>query len=166
MEMFAQHGYVAASTAQIAERAGVSEVTLFRHYPSKEALLLSDPFDPLLADAVRTRPVQETAMRALAEGIRQVWNQIDAERERQLRGLLRIVAQTPSLRGAIERSSEETVAALVDALVVRGVSETDARVAASATIGGLSAALLDWAQSENSPLDTTLASALAVLGGA
>lgn len=38
-EVFAQHGSVGATTRRIAEAAGVNEVTLFRHFGSKEALL-------------------------------------------------------------------------------------------------------------------------------
>lgn len=166
LELCAERGYSAAATAQIAERAGVSEMTLFRHFPSKEALLLTDPFDPLMAEAVRVRPPQEPAMRALTEGIRQAWKQVDAEGTAELRNLLRIVSETPALHGAIERNSADTIVALADALRDRGVNEAQARVAATATVGGLSAALLDWAQSEHAALDAVLASALDVLGGA
>lgn len=165
LELVAELGYDAAATAQIAERAGVSEMTLFRHFPSKEALLLADPFDPLMAEAVRARPSHEPPMRALAEGIRQAWKQVDAESTRELRNLLQTVAQTPALRGAIERNSGQTIAALVDALRDRGANEAQARVAAAATIGGLSTALLAWAESEDATLDGVLASALDVLGG-
>jgi AcrR family transcriptional regulator len=166
LESFAEQGYSATGTAQVAERAGVSEMTLFRHFASKEALLLADPFDPLMAAAVRARPPHEPAMRALVEGIRQAWQQVDAESTRELRNMLRIVAQTPALHGAIERNSEETIVALVGALRDRGVAQAQARVAAAATIGGLSAALLDWARSEHAALDVVLGSALDVLGGA
>lgn len=38
-EVFAQHGSAGATTRRIAEAAGVNEVTLFRHFGSKEALL-------------------------------------------------------------------------------------------------------------------------------
>jgi AcrR family transcriptional regulator len=38
-EVFALHGSVGATTRRIAEAAGVNEVTLFRHFGSKEALL-------------------------------------------------------------------------------------------------------------------------------
>ena len=165
MELFAEQGYDAASTAQIAQRAGVSEMTLFRHFPSKEALLLADPFDPLMADSVRARPEYEPAMRALAQGIRHAWRQLDGESTEVLRGLLRIVAGTPTLHGAIERNSEKTIVALAGALTDRGVEKTQARVAATAMIGGLSVALLDWAQSEQTALDVMLGSALDVLGG-
>jgi AcrR family transcriptional regulator len=140
-ELFAERGYEATATAHVAERAGVSEMTLFRHFPTKEALLLSDPFDPLMAEAVRARPSHEPAMLALVHGIRQAWGCVDAE------------------------NSNDTAVALTVALADRGVSEAQARVAVTAVIAGLSTALLDWAQSEQDPLDAALSSALDVLGG-
>lgn len=165
LELFVERGYDATGTAQIAARAGVSEMTLFRHFPAKEALLLADPFDPLMAERVRARPAREFAMQALAEGIRQAWMQVDAASVEVLRDRLRIVAQTPSLRGAIERSSEATVTALAHALTDRGVTQRQAQVAASAAIAGLSTALLGWARSEGVALEAALGSALDVLGG-
>ncbi len=165
LELFAQRGYESVGTAQVAQAAGVSEMTLFRHFPTKEALLLSDPFDPLMADAVRERPTDESPMRALVEGIRQVWHEVDAETIDELRAVLRVAAQTPGLHGALERNSAETATALVSALVDRSVSEKRARVAVSAVIAGLSAALLGWAESADSSLTTVFSSALDVLGG-
>lgn len=40
-EVFAQKGYAASSTSEIALRAGVAEGTIFRHYKTKKDLLLS-----------------------------------------------------------------------------------------------------------------------------
>lgn len=165
LELFAERGYDATATAQVAERAGVSEMTLFRHFPAKEALLLTDPFDPLMAEAVRARPEDEPAMRALVEGMRQAWGQVDAESTRHLRDLLQIVVQTPTLRGAVERNSDHTAAALSGALLDRGVPAAQARVAVAAVIAGLSTALLEWARTEQTSLDTALDSALDVLVG-
>lgn len=163
--LFVERGYDATTTAEIADRAGVSEMTLFRHFPTKEALLLSDQFDPSMAEAVRARPPGESAMRALAEGIRQAWSQVGAQDAQLLRDRLRIIAGAPALRGGIERNSEDTIAALVRALMDRDVCEAQARVAATAVIAGLSAALLDWARSEQTSLDDTLGSALDTLAG-
>lgn len=165
LELFAERGYDATRTAQIAERAGVSEMTLFRHFSSKEALLLSDPFDPLIADAVRMRPVDEPPMRALAEGIRQTWAKVDSDSTRALRTRLRMIVEATSLRGALERNSEKTITALSGALTDRGMNASLARVAATAVISGVSVALLDWARSERLTLDDALGSALDVLGG-
>lgn len=166
LELFATQGYSATGTAQIAAHAGVSEMTLFRHFPAKEALLLDDPFDPLIADAVRSRPGDETAMCALTEGIRQAWGDVDTDGVHALRTRLRIMAESASLRGAIERNSEATVTALTGALTDRGLDNTSARVAATAAVAGLGVALLEWARSEELSLRQALERALDVLGGA
>lgn len=39
LKLFAEHGSRGATTRRIAQEAGVNEVTLFRHFPSKQALL-------------------------------------------------------------------------------------------------------------------------------
>ncbi|MBW5446282.1 TetR family transcriptional regulator [Cohnella sp. CFH 77786] len=41
IEIFAEKGYSATSTSEIASRAGVAEGTIFRHYKTKKDLLLS-----------------------------------------------------------------------------------------------------------------------------
>lgn len=165
LELFTECGYDATRTAQIAARAGVSEMTLFRHFPTKDSLLVVDPFDPVMADAVRTRPGHEPPMRALVAGIGQVWAAMDPETTGALRDRLRLIAQTPTLRGAIERNSADTVSVLVGALRDRGVEEQRAHVAAAAVIAGLSAALLRWAVTAEADLDQVVLDALAVLGG-
>ncbi|MCC3371686.1 TetR/AcrR family transcriptional regulator [Cohnella sp. REN36] len=41
VELFAEKGYSASSTSEIAQRAGVAEGTIFRHYKTKKDLLFS-----------------------------------------------------------------------------------------------------------------------------
>jgi len=41
IEVFAEKGYAASSTSEIAQRAAVAEGTIFRHYKTKKDLLLS-----------------------------------------------------------------------------------------------------------------------------
>ena len=166
MELFAEHGYDTTGTAEVAARAGVSEMTLFRHFASKEALLLDDPFDPLMADAIRSRPRDEAPMRAVAEGVRQAWRDVDRESVSSLRPRLRIVAETAALHGAMERNSAATVSALTEALTERGVGAVESKVAATAVVAGLSAALLEWAREEDASIDDVLERALDTLGGA
>ncbi|NJD56098.1 MAG: TetR/AcrR family transcriptional regulator [Nitrospirae bacterium] len=38
LHLFSQNGYLGATTREIAGRAGVAEITLFRHFPTKEKL--------------------------------------------------------------------------------------------------------------------------------
>lgn len=39
LRLFSEKGYLGATTREIAREAGITEVTLFRHFPSKERLL-------------------------------------------------------------------------------------------------------------------------------
>lgn len=38
LKLFSQKGYLGAATKEIAKEAGIAEITLFRHFPSKEKL--------------------------------------------------------------------------------------------------------------------------------
>ncbi len=65
LKEFTQNGYKGASTRAIAERAGVNEVTLFRHFGSKLDLLRI-----AVRHAVRTMEIPETVDRYLAMSFR------------------------------------------------------------------------------------------------
>jgi hypothetical protein len=47
MRLFEEQGYAATAVDQIAEAAEVSQSTLFRYFPTKEDVVLTDDFDPL-----------------------------------------------------------------------------------------------------------------------
>lgn len=79
MEIFAEKGYSGAATSEIAQRAGVAEGTIFRHYRTKKDLLLSlvapfmarllEPFvlRDLLAEANKPHETFESFVRAFLD---------------------------------------------------------------------------------------------------
>ena len=68
--MFIEHGYAATSTAQIAERAGVSERTLFRIFATKAGLVWHDPFLHRLLAALTSSNMNVTSPgRTLADAV-------------------------------------------------------------------------------------------------
>lgn len=165
LQLFEERGYDAVSAASIAQRAGVTEMTFFRHFPSKDAVLIADPYDPLIADAITRAPKQLPPLPAAIAGVSAAWRSVPEPMSADVRERLRIVSGTPSLRGALARNSAETEAAIANALVARGATTQEARIAAAATIGALNAALLDWADGEDDDLGTAIDAALRVLGG-
>jgi len=165
LELFVEIGYDSTTAAMIAARAGVTEVTFFRHFPSKHSVVMDDPYDPLIAEAIVRQPSHLAPLAAAIGGIVDSWVAIPPHESDGVRARLRIVAATPSLRGAIAANTAATEEAVTGALGSRGASKTDARIAAAAVMGALSAALLDWAQGDDADLGLAIEAAHRVLLG-
>jgi len=165
LELFAERGYESTTAAAIAERAGVTEMTFFRYFPAKSSVLIDDPYDPLIAEAILRQPAQVPPIRAAIAAIAEGWKSVPPPASAAVRDRLRIVSRTPSLRGAIATSNASTEAAISGALVQRGAPVSEARIAAAATMAALAAALLDWAEGDEPDLGAAIDAALRVLAG-
>lgn len=165
LELFDERGYEQTTAAAIAERAGVTEMTFFRYFPSKDSVLIDDPYDPLIAEAIARQPEGTAAIAVAIGAIAEGWTSVPPPASAEVRDRLRIVSRTPSLRGAIARNNTATEEAICGALVARGVPMPDARIAAAATMGALTAALLEWADGDDPDLGTAIHAALRVLAG-
>lgn len=152
LELFASQGYHETTVAQIAARVGVSEMTFFRHFQSKEDSLLADPYDPLIAAAVVVQPMEWDVLRRIVHGVRDAWRAVPQPATAQVRLRVRIAAQTPSLRAAIWRNTEATEQVIVAALEADGTDRLAARAASAAVLAAMTAALMEWAASDDGEL--------------
>ncbi|MEK8127831.1 TetR/AcrR family transcriptional regulator [Paenibacillus filicis] len=71
IEIFSEKGYAATSTSEIAQRAGVAEGTIFRHYKTKKDLLLS------IAGPIAAKMVAPFLMREFAKIIDFPYNWVE-----------------------------------------------------------------------------------------
>jgi AcrR family transcriptional regulator len=163
LDLFERQGYEQTTVAQIARAAGVTEMTFFRYFPAKEHLLLDDPYDPQLTAAVAAQPRELPPFVRAARGIREAWRALPEPETPIIRRRVRIVAQTPSLRGAMWRSAGNTEQAIVAQLVADGASTDVARVAAASVLAALVAGLYLWADDERSTLAEAIEHALDVI---
>lgn len=148
LRLFDELGYDETTVAAVASAAGVSAMTFFRHFPTKEQVVLDDPYDPAIAQAVRSQPTELAVLERVRRGLLTAWGGISADEDDDLRTRLRIGAGHPGLRARMRENNARTEAAIVDALVEDGVPPFDAAVAAAAVLGALTAALLGWATEE------------------
>jgi len=136
------------SVAAIAKAAGVSHMTFFRHFPTKESVVVGDLFDPALAAAVAAQPRSRTPLQRTVHGVLGAVASPEGTQElasAEFADRIRLIAATPSLRGAVWASSAATQDALFYALVESGSPGPAARAAAGALMGAATAILLDWA---------------------
>ncbi|SRR6266700_2008814 len=74
-ELFLRHGFAETSTDAIALRAGVSKETLYRHYPSKEVLLVA-VMEELTVDRLALLAGRSLPPRATREDLEAVLDEI------------------------------------------------------------------------------------------
>jgi AcrR family transcriptional regulator len=125
---FAEEG-LDADMASIAQRAGVGVGTVYRHFPTKEALLgalMSDHFERLLAIAEQAEADGHSSWDAVEQ---MVWN--CARQSAEDHGLCEILAQAPAQIGALGAAQRlrEVSGRLVAAGVADGSVRSDATVA-------------------------------------
>lgn len=144
-ELFLHYGYDQTTVADIAEQAGLTERTFFRHYADKREVLfggaeaLQDGLMRALAEAPPSLSTID-AVRVAVETMTSVFHgRRPHARERQ-----RIVGANPDLqeRELIKRAS--LTAALAQALQQRGVAEPAASLAADIGIGVFYVGFVRW----------------------
>jgi AcrR family transcriptional regulator len=163
LELFADREYRSVTAAEIAARAGVTEMTFYRHFPSKDSVLVDDPYDPLIAQAIADQPATMSALDAALHGVLAAWRAVPSPDATAVRERLKIVARTPELRGALARNSAATEAAIAEALQTRGTGPGPSRIIAAATVAALNAALLDWSVSDDGDLGSAIDAAVRAL---
>ncbi|PRZ08301.1 TetR family transcriptional regulator [Isoptericola sp. CG 20/1183] len=142
LDLFERQGYDATTVAQVAAAAGVTQMTFFRHFPTKDSVLVSDPYDPLLARAVAAQPRDLGPVERVRRGLLAALGTIEPVEDATAERRVRLVAAHPALRAAVAAATADTERAITDALVADGVPRLDAAVAAAACLGACTAALL------------------------
>lgn len=149
LRLFESRGYDAVTMEEIADAAGVSRRTLYRHFPSKDRILLdltaeaTASWDGVLAELAADTPARVVLERAARAGA----SHLDAQRE-QLRTAWRIIATTPAIETAFLANAawtERLVAVLTDEARGHPFEPAAAAVVAGAYLGALDAAMAHWA---------------------
>ena len=164
--LFAEQGYEATTVEQIVRAAGVSHMTFFRHFPTKDAVILDDGFDPRIAAAVAATPASLPPVTRVCAGLRMALTHVDVPEEEQVRQRVRIAAQHPALRIGMYANTETTRDAVAEVLRDDGADELTARVAAAAVLAALTVALQEWCLSDDeASMSEHLNAALDVVDG-
>jgi AcrR family transcriptional regulator len=148
--MFLERGYDAVTVADVAREAGVSSVTVFKHFPRKEDLFLdrTDDAIELLHSAVRDRaPGVDalTSLRAMAFRIFDERQPLSGVDERSL-PFFRTVARSPALIARAREIAAELQQTLAEDLASDPDLAGRGVLLAAFFIGGYTAVLVETAR--------------------
>ena len=150
IRMFAAQGYAATTVEQIAEAADISPSTFFRYFPTKEAVVVTDEWDPLIIESFRSQPPELTVIQAFRRAIRESFVQTPlTEEELQEQRLRHSLLHTePELRSAMLEefvASFDLFSGLIAERVGRSTADFKIRTLAGALMGtAMSVTLNNW----------------------
>ena len=162
-DLFGRQGYEQTTVAQIAGAVGVTEMTFYRHFGSKDQLLIDDPYDPLIAQAIGEQPTELPPLARAVRGIRLAWRRLPIGDGEPVRERVAIAAATPSLLPALRASTAATETAIAQQLVADGADPTAAAIAAAAAMAALMTGLMRWAVADGGALGAAIERSLDVL---
>jgi AcrR family transcriptional regulator len=147
-ELFAERGYEGTTTADIAERAGLTERTFFRYFTDKREVLFAGGAILLdaLRDAVATAPADATPLDAVGLALARL-DYIFSEERRDLsraRGV--VIASNPALQERELLKLEAMATTIDEALQARGVPSMQASVAGGAGLAVFRTAFARWVE--------------------
>jgi AcrR family transcriptional regulator len=151
LDLFREQGYDNTTVVEIAERAGLTKSTFFRHFPDKREVLFvgQDTLCRLFADGIATAPSSATPLEAVAAALDAAAVAFTPDR-RELGAQRRaVIAGNSELqeRDALKRAG--FAAALTDALQERGVPDPTASLAAELGVLAFKRAYARWADPAN-----------------
>ena len=145
MELYSERGFEQTTVAEIAERAGLTERTFFRHFADKREVLFAgaDALQELVVSAVAGAPESAAPIDAAVAGVQAAAALLQEGHEySRLRQAIIIASAELRERELIKLASLSV--AISDALRGRGVPEPAAGIAAEVAIAVFRSAFERW----------------------
>ena len=152
LTLYAERGFDQTTAAQIADRAGVTERTFFRHFADKREVIFggSAVLQERIVTEVAGAPVTDGPLDAVSRGLDAAAEMLGEFRRDLTCQRQAVIASNPELRERELAKLADYAAAVAEALRQRGVAEPQATLAAETGMTVLRVALQRWANGDGS----------------
>ncbi|MFF2183948.1 TetR/AcrR family transcriptional regulator [Streptomyces sp. NPDC058155] len=177
VRLFTERGYDATAVTDVAEAAGVSPMTVYRHFPTKEDLVLFDRNGRIVGERIAASSTARPLVRRIGDALIESATTLTGgghgddptADERFLLARLRLMISTPALRAKHLDNQYVLQRAIVDGLGDE-VGDPDTmfrtQAAASACLAAMHMAVMRWAEDDGrSDLPDLIAQAFAAAFG-
>jgi len=163
VRLFREQGYAATTMEQIAEAAEVSPSTVFRYFATKEELVTTDEFDPVIFAAFEEQPRELSLVQAWRGAMHAVFDRMtDVELATELERMQLIMSVPELWAGSLGNITTmlTTMTELSARRVGRAADDPAVRGVIGAMFGVLLATALDWGGRSDADLLTLVDAAL------
>jgi len=167
MALYTEQGFERTTVAEIADRAGVTARTFFRHFADKREVLFagSEELEQRMVDALAAAPPSAGPMDAIAAALLTV-AELFADRRDYSRCRQAVIAATPELRERELIKMASLATAIAGALRQRGAAPAVASLAAETGVAVFRVAFERWvAEPDDTQLAEVMRATLADLVG-
>ena len=165
VDLFTDQGYDETTVAQIAQRAGVTRSTFFRHFADKREVLVAgqETLCRLLAEGIAEAPHAAGPLDAAARGLERASGAMSPTSRGLGPRLKAAVAASTELQERDALKSVSLAAAMTSALLARGVPDPTAQLASEMGVLAFKRGYVRWTESGDDPTDELAPHALAAL---
>jgi AcrR family transcriptional regulator len=145
LELYTEHGFDQTTVAEIAERAGLTERTFFRHFADKREVLFwgQDALMELVTKHIADARDSESPINAVGSALRAVGEMFEGRREHARRRQA-VIAANPGLQERELIKLASLAAAMAEGLARRGVAEPAAKLTAETGVAVFKVAFDRW----------------------
>ncbi|MDX3006168.1 helix-turn-helix domain containing protein [Kribbella solani] len=153
LALYAERGYDGTTVADIADRAGVTARTFFRHFADKREVLFagSEQLEQHMVKALAEAPASATPMKAVAAAVLASSDFFDTIPPEYSRRRQAVISSTPELRERELIKLATLTSALTRALLDRGVEPDVAALAAETGVAVFRVAFGRWIAAPETP---------------
>ena len=146
MDLFEARGFADVRVEEIAAAAEVGPATVYRHFATKEGIVLWDELESRLLPSVRSRLPAEAPLVAVRNALLAELDRLPRSEAGAMLRRARLVARVPELKAASRSDSAELCIHLADCLVKAGSASDalDAAVIAGTIVATIEAGADEW----------------------